>query len=216
MGALIMYKELKYGLRIAWENFCGNRLLNKLSGPIVSVFGGKLADESSDAYRAAYSIAELLVEKGYTIITGGGPGVMEAANCGAACKAHEISKQGLWTAGIGVYGVDAHFKNRCAQVYKTKSFLARKMLLINRSSGFIIFPGGIGTADELFEVLNLIKTGKIDPVPVVLFGSQFWQPLIDWYDGSIAKGLILPEHKRLFQVTDDPYEVCSLILRANN
>lgn len=205
------------GLRISWQLICGNWYLQSLQAPFITIFGGKLAHEDSDLYRSAYSIAGLLVEQGFSVVTGGGPGVMVAANCGARDAAQRHNKTGSWTAGIGVFGVDAEFTNSCVSVFKTKSFVARKMLLITNAVGFVIFPGGIGTMDELFELLNLIKTKKIPPVPVVLFDARYWGPLLDWYSNSgIASGLILAEHRNLFTVTDDPNHVIECIKKSKS
>lgn len=207
-----MIAECIQGVETTWELIKGKRHLSVLEGPMVTIFGGKHADEQMTASRNAFDVAAYLVEQGYSIVTGGGPGVMAAANCGAYNKAKELGKKGVWTSGIGVQGVDMDFKNPCADVYRTRQFFVRKQLLIYYSVGFVILPGGIGTMDELFELLNLIKTGKIKRVPVILLDTRYWHELIDWYEqAGIASGLISKENKELFVVTDDPAQVPHLM-----
>jgi uncharacterized protein (TIGR00730 family) len=176
--------------------------LSRLQGDIVAIFGGEEAYKGGKYQEQAYKIAAQCVEQGMSIITGGGSGIMAGANCGAHDKAQELGLKNK-TLGIGVHGVDVDFVNPCAPVYWTSYFFMRKWLLIKYSSGFIIFPGGIGTVDEVFEVFNLIKTGKIQRVPVVLFDTEYWQPIIDWYDKAVQKQFVLEEYKDLFMVTND-------------
>lgn len=202
-------KTLFEGLLMGWEFAIGSWRLSKLEAPFITIFGGKNIIETEEPAQRAHVIAAALVDHGYAVVTGGGPGIMVAANCGAQQKAIALNKKGLWTLGIGVRGVDTGYKNPCAPVYFTSNFFTRKHLLIYKSSGFVIFPGGIGTLDEFFEVLNLVKTGKIAPVPIILVDKQYWKPIIDWYYNSgIESGFILKEHAKLFAIADDPHEVC--------
>lgn len=202
-----MIQEIIQGVETAWELLWGKRYISQLQGQVVTIFGGKYAQEGQAVSQHAFQIGSLLVQKGYSVLTGGGPGVMAAANCGAYTKAKELQKNGTWTLGIGVQGVDADFVNPCAYVYKTKQFFVRKQLLIYFSDAFVVFPGGIGTADELFEILNLMKTHKIKQVPIILVDTQYWQSLFEWYDHAIDKKFILAEHKNLFTLIDLPEEL---------
>lgn len=209
-----MIKYVAQGLHLSWELIRGHWYIHGLQAPHISVFGGKWADQESDAYKAAYMISGLLVKHGFSVLTGGGPGVMAAANCGARDTAQAMHKSGVWTGGIGVRGVDMQFVNSCVPVFRTGSFFARKILLIDNASGFVIFPGGIGTVDELFEVLNLISTSKIKKVPVVLFDSRYWNLLFDWYcNAGIASGFILPDRRSLFTISDDPNHVVEILTK---
>jgi len=143
---------------------------------------------------------------------------MVAANCGAA----ETRKKGekAQTLGIAVSGIDEDFMNPCADTLFVNYFFMRKWLLIRYSVGFIIFPGGVGTMDELFDLLNMMKHHRVPPLPVVLIGVEYWQPLVKWFKESALKGGLIDERlTELFVVTDDIdeaydllYEVCEIYL----
>jgi len=190
--------------------------LSRLRGPIVSVFGGKWVNDEHEHAKQAYELSGRLVEHGFSILTGGGPGIMLAANCGAQEKKEELKIKGECTLGIGVAGVDVDFVNPCANLVRTRSFFVRKWLLMRYSSAIVVFPGGIGTVDELFDVLNLQKFNTIKLMPVILVNRSYWQGLIDWYDQSVTQGIIRPEYKNLFTTTDDLDEVYSLIYTHYN
>jgi len=185
--------------------------LSRLRGPIVSIFGGKWVNGEQGHAKQAYELAGRLVEHGFSIVTGGGPGIMLAANCGAQEKKEQLKIKEECTLGISVVGVDDDFVNPCANLVQTRSFLVRKWLLIRYSSAIVVFPGGIGTVDELFDVLNLQKFNTIKLMPVILVDRLYWQGLIDWYDQSVEQGIIRPEYKNLLTITDDLDEVYSLI-----
>ncbi len=185
--------------------------LSRLRGPIVSIFGGKWVDGEHGYAKQAHKLAGQLVGHGFSILTGGGPGIMSAANCGAQEKKEQLDIKEECTLGIGVVGVDTDFVNPCASVMRMRYFFVRKRLLINYSSAIVVFPGGIGTVDELFEVLNLQKFSKTNLIPVILVDRSYWQGLIDWYDQSVSQGIIRPEYGNLFTVTDNLDEVYSLI-----
>ena len=185
--------------------------LSRLRGPSVSIFGGKWIDGEDGHAKQAHKLAGQLVGHGFSILTGGGSGIMSAANCGAQEKKEQLGIKEECTLGIGVLGVDVDFVNPCANVIQMRYFFARKWLLIRYSSAIVVFPGGIGTVDELFDVLNLQKFSKIDLIPVILVNRSYWQRLIDWYDQSVAQGIIRPEYGNLFTVTDNIDEVYSLI-----
>ncbi|MGB8366975.1 MAG: TIGR00730 family Rossman fold protein [Candidatus Babeliales bacterium] len=185
--------------------------LSRLRGPIVTIFGGKLIDEENKYAKQAHALAGQLVEKGFSIITGGGPGIMEAANCGAQEKKEKLGIKAECTLGIGVQRVDAEFENPCASLIRTRYFFSRKWLLMHYAVAIVVFPGGIGTVDELFEILNLQKFKKRKLIPIILIGSNYWQELIDWYDQAIREGAILAEYKNMFMITDDLEKVISLL-----
>ena len=177
----------------------------------VSIFGSARSKPDDPDYQAAMETAALLAAEGFAVITGGGPGIMEAANRGA------FEAGGL---SIGC-NIELPFEQR-PNPYQTRSlkfkyFFVRKMMFVKYSLGFIIFPGGFGTFDELFEALTLIQTRKIRNFPVVLFGSQYWSGLLDWF-----KAVVLPGGKisdpdfSIFHVTDSPQEVIEIMNRSQN
>ena len=167
-------------------------------GPAVTIFGSALTKDDDPMYQAARRTGQLFVETGFTVITGGGPGLMEAANRGAAEGGGE---------SVGV-GIDLPFEQGVND-YVTlplefRYFFVRKTMFAKYASGFVYFPGGYGTLDELFESLTLIQTGKLDDMPVVLFGSEYWSGLRDWLVNTVqASGSISPGDAELFTITDD-------------
>ncbi len=204
-------KWIKASFSIFWSSFITSiqaiRVLyymSRLSGPIITVFGGTEVDQDHIFSKKAYELAGKCVAQGMSILTGGGPGIMLAANCGAQAQAKKENIKKPTTIGVGVRGLDKGFVNTCAKRFNLHNFFIRKWFLMQCSRGFIIFPGGIGTVDEFLEVLNLIKLEKIKPVPVVLFDVAYWQPLIEWFmESGIEHGFIKPEHQKLFIITDD-------------
>lgn len=165
----------------------GHKLFSQLPHP-VSVFGSARITEESTHYADAQAIGYKLGQAGCTIVTGGGPGAMEAANRGA-------KSAGAESVGIGI----EIFTEQGINPYVTESmtceyFMTRKRLLVHYSKAFIVLPGGIGTFDELFEVITLIYTRKMPPVPVILFGVQFWSGMIDWLrEQVVSHGMTAPE-----------------------
>jgi len=178
--------------------------VSKLSQPIVSIFGSALITQTDKYSKEANQIAAWLVESGISVLTGGGPGIMEAANCGAV---RSVKKGEVHSIGIGVRGLNEP-KNVCVEEYfELDYFFARKWLLTQYALGFIVFPGGFGTIDELSEVLTLIQTHQMKKVPIVLIGKDYWHPFMQWItEQALPHGLIKPEHIKLFSVTDDPYK----------
>ena len=137
-----------------------------------------------------------------SVITGGGPGIMEAANCGA--YASSVRTSGVRSIGIEVDGLQSEQINHCAdQIIMVEEFAIRKWLLIHYSSAFVVFPGGCGTLDELFEVTTLIETGFLEKTPIILFGKEYWQTIIDWEINAFKLGLMLEKDLKPFFVTDD-------------
>jgi uncharacterized protein (TIGR00730 family) len=201
------FKEAFTYLNSFWRYAYGLWRISRLKQPIVTIFGGKRADKTSDYYLKASHLAGMLVKHGISVLTGGGPGIMEAALCGG----HAYDPRGR-TLGIGVNGVDVSFRSSCGQetIYLA-DFATRKKLLINHSMAFIVFPGGLGTMDEISEVLNLIKTRKIEAAPVILIGTEYWQSFVDWFLLALKKDFIAPEHARVFEVTDDIVKVADIM-----
>lgn len=172
--------------------------------PVVAIFGGKGAPLEGAYARQAYDIAAACVAAGASVLTGGGPGLMEAANCGALDKAQELGIKECCALGVRIAAVDEEFNSKCTYpVVKVTDFFARKWLLIDYSDAIIVYPGGIGTADELFHVLNLIKTKKMGAIPLILVDTQYWKPMMEWYHNhAYASGFIKPDAKDLLRVAD--------------
>ncbi|MBX5493161.1 MAG: TIGR00730 family Rossman fold protein [Chloroflexi bacterium] len=177
-----------------------------LLGPAVSIFGSARVTASDPFYTKAWEIARLLAEAGFAIITGGGPGIMEAANRGAA-EAGGVS--------VGC-NIELPFEQRINAYVNLplnfRYFFVRKTMFVKYAVGFVILPGGFGTLDELFEALTLIQTRKVHNFPVVLVGRAYWQGLLDWIQARpLAEGKLLPADFALLQVTDDPAEVARIL-----
>ncbi|MGH7531183.1 MAG: TIGR00730 family Rossman fold protein [Gemmatimonadales bacterium] len=177
----------------------------------VTVFGSARIAESDPYYEAARETARLLAREGFAIITGGGPGIMEAANRGAA-EAHGLS------IGCNIELPFEQGTNRWVErSINFRYFFVRKTMFVKYSTAFITFPGGYGTMDELFEALTLVQTGKVKQFPVVLFGRDYWRGLADWLRDRVAgEGKIAPEDLNLFLVTDDPQETVRWIREARD
>ncbi len=177
----------------------------------VSIFGSARTSPDNPEYKAAQETAALLAKEGFAVITGGGPGIMEGANRGA------FEAGGL---SIGC-NIELPFEQR-PNPYQTrglkfKYFFVRKMMFVKYSLGFIIFPGGFGTLDELFEALTLIQTQKISNFPVVLFGTAYWQGLLDWIrDFAMKQGKVSEKDLQLLHVTDSPAEVVEIIIKSQS
>ncbi len=187
--------------RIMGEFVEGFEMLGRI-GPTVSIFGSARIGEDDPLYRSCVETARLLGEAGFGIITGGGPGIMEAANRGArdagvpsiGCNIELPFEQG----SNPYVDLDVHFRY----------FFVRKTMFVKYAEGFIIFPGGFGTMDELFEALTLIQTGKVRNFPVVLFGREYWSGLLEWLETRMAgEGKITSEDLEIVLVTDSPEEV---------
>lgn len=195
-------------LRIQGEFVHGFDTLAEL-GPAVSIFGSARIPQSDPMYQAAVETARLLAEAGLVIITGGGPGIMEAGNRGAQLGGGE-------SVGLNIELPFEQGMNPYVEIaINFRYFFVRKMMFVKYSQGFVIFPGGFGTMDELFEALTLIQTGKIRNFPVILFGSTYWQGLLDWLRNTLlAGGKIAPADLDLLVVTDSPQQVCDMIMEA--
>jgi len=192
---------------IAEEFYEGFVAVERIDRPAVSMFGSARVGEDSPAYAAARATARRFAEVGWAVVTGGGPGVMEAANRG--CR-----EGGGLSVGFNIELPHEQGSNPYLDISMTfKHFYARKTMFVKAAEGFVVFPGGFGTADELFESLTLIQTGKVLHFPVVLFGSAHWAPLLDWIRGRLlTDALVSPEDLDLLVVTDDPERAVRSVL----
>jgi uncharacterized protein (TIGR00730 family) len=194
-------------LRIADEFRIGFRLVDEIDRAAATVFGSARVDEDHPAYRAAREAGRLFADAGFAVVTGGGPGVMEAANRGA----HEA---GGLSVGFNIELPHEQSANPYIDLGHTFGhFYSRKVMLVKAAEGFLMFPGGFGTLDELFEALTLIQTGKVLNFPVVLFDSDYWTGLIDWLHAhTLAEGMISPDDEQLLFLSDDPREAVGTIV----
>ncbi len=193
-------------LRIMGEYVHGFDALAEV-GTAVTVFGSARTPEGDPMYQAARAVGRLLAEAGFAVITGGGPGIMEAANRGAR------DARGL-SIGCNIELPHEQGTNPYVDMaINFRYFFCRKTMFMKYAEGFVLFPGGFGTLDELFEALVLIQTGKVKHFPVVLFGSAYWNGLLAWVRQQVlAERKIDPADLRLLTVTDSPEEVRSIIL----
>ena len=177
----------------------------------ISIFGSARSKPDDPDYKAAQETAALLAVAGYAVITGGGPGIMEAANRGAF-------EAGGLSIGCNIELPFEQSSNRYqTRSLKFKYFFVRKMMFVKYSLGFIIFPGGFGTFDELFEALTLIQTKKIRNFPVILVGSDYWRGLIDWCRQTVlTEGKIAELDMNIFHLVDSPQEVLEIVTRSQN
>ena len=191
---------------IASEFLTGFQAIQRIDRPAVSIFGSARIAEGTPTYEAARLTGRLFAEAGLAVVTGGGPGVMEAANRGAR-------EGGGLSVGFNILLPHEQGLNPYCDIELTfKHFYARKTMFVKAAEGFVIFPGGFGTMDELFEALTLIQTGKIGSFPVVLVDSDYWAEMLDWVrDEMLADGLVSPHDLDLLMVTDDPREAVERI-----
>lgn len=196
--------ELFFSFRVFWEVFTGIRRLHFI-GPCITVFGSARFGEDHPYYQAAREFAGKIAGLGFATITGGGPGIMEAANRGAF-------EAGGLSVGCNIILPHEQKENPYLDRYVNfRYFFVRKTLLVKYSFGFAIFPGGYGTLDELFETLTLIQTRKIEGFPVVLFGRSYWAPILEMVEKMAVEGTILAEDRDLFKVTDSVEEAVEYI-----
>ena len=196
-------------LRIQAEFVEGFGALAEL-GPAVSVFGSARVHADEPEYALGKQVGRLLVEAGYAVITGGGPGAMEAANRGA-CEAGGVS------VGLGIELPFEQGMNEWVDVgVDFRYFFARKTMFVKYAQGFIVLPGGFGTFDELFEALVLVQTKKVTSFPVVLLGHAYWDGLVDWLRSTVLPGgKVNARDLDLFSVTDDPAEAVRIVMAAD-
>ena len=193
--------------RIADEFREGFDAVARLPEPAVSIFGSARVREGHHAYETARDVGRRFARAGFAVVTGGGPGVMEAANRGAR-------DGGGLSVGFNIVLPHEQESNGYLDVSLTfRHFYVRKTMFVKAAEGFVIFPGGFGTLDELFEALTLIQTGKISNFPVVLFDTGYWAGLVGWIqERLLAEGMISPEDERLLVVTDDAAEAVATVV----
>ena len=177
-------------------------------GPCISIFGSARTKPGDKYYEKAVKVGQLITEKGFGVITGGGPGIMEAGNKGA----HQGEGRSV---GLGIelpfeQGMNEYVNKDYSVDFNY--FFVRKVMFVKYAQGFIVFPGGFGTLDELFESLTLIQTHKITKIPIILFGSDYWKGLVDWINSTMKEaGTISDKDSDLFHVTDSEEEAVKII-----
>ena len=177
---------------------------------VVAVFGSARLSEQDRYYAEARKVCRLLGENGFTVVTGGGPGIMEASNRGA-------QEGGGHSVGMNIHLLREQRPNSFLDAQHTcMYFFVRKMMFAKYSHGFLIFPGGFGTLDELFEALTLIQTKKLENFPVILFGSDYWTPMIHWLrDNMLAEGCISLDDLKLIAITDNAETAARWLIESN-
>jgi uncharacterized protein (TIGR00730 family) len=191
---------------IAEELRMGFEAVDRIPRPAATVFGSARTGRGTPEYEQARACGRALAEAGFAVVTGGGPGVMEAANRGAR-------EGGGFSVGFNVELPHEQEPNPYVDLAAAfRHFYARKVMLVKAAEGFILFPGGFGTLDELFESLTLIQTDKVREFPVSLIGVDYWQGLLDWIaDRPLAEAKIAPEDLNLVQLTDDVHEAVQAV-----
>jgi uncharacterized protein (TIGR00730 family) len=197
-------------LRIQAEFVEGFGALAEL-GPAIAVFGSARTPADHPTYALGERVGRSLVEAGFAVITGGGPGAMEAANKGA-CEAGGVS------VGLGIeLPFETGLNEWCDMGINFRYFFARKTMFVKYSQGYVVLPGGVGTLDELFEAVTLVQTQKVTRFPVVLVGTDYWGGLLDWLRGTaLAGGTISEKDLDLLTLTDDPDEAVALMVAARD
>ncbi len=193
--------------RIATEFRAGFEAIEKIDRPAVTTFGSARVREGHPYYAAARAVGRGFAERGWAVITGGGPGLMEAANRGA-------KEGGGLSVGFNIELPHEQSSNPYLDIsYTFEHFYARKVCFVRPAEGFVIFPGGFGTLDELYEALTLIQTGKVLHFPIVLFDTEHWSEMLDWVrDELLRDRFISPEDVDLLSVTDDVEEAVELVI----
>ena len=193
--------------RIAAEFRAGFEAIEKINRPAVTTFGSARVREGHPYYAAARAVGRRFAERGWAVITGGGPGLMEAANRGA-------KEGGGLSVGFNIELPHEQASNPYLDVsYTFEHFYARKVCFVRPAEGFVIFPGGFGTLDELYEALTLIQTGKVLHFPIVLFDTEHWSEMLDWVrDELLRDRFISPGDVDLLSVTDDVEEAVELVI----
>jgi uncharacterized protein (TIGR00730 family) len=175
----------------------------------VSIFGSTRLRQNEPAYEEARQLAQLLGKKGFTVVTGGSSGIMEAANRGA----HEAGAESI---GLNIQlPHEQEINQYVTQSLNFHYFFTRKVMLAFAAEAYVFFPGGFGTLDELTELVTLIQTKKIRPVPIVIVGKAYWQPLLDWINNTLkVKGYISPQDTEIYQLVDTAKEAYAIISRS--
>jgi len=198
--------DLDRSLDFIREEFrAGFELVRQIDRPGASIFGSARTSRDDVWYRRTMAVGAAFASAGFAVITGGGPGLMEAGNRGA-------KEAGGLSVGLGIELPHEQGLNDWLDLsYEFKHFYARKVCFVRASEGFVAAPGGWGTNDELFEALTLIQTHKIEHFPVVLFGSEHWRPFTEWSSRMVDEGLISQGDLRLIDITDDPEECAAIV-----
>ncbi len=198
-----------HAAQIGDEFLQGFRTVERIDRPAVSLFGSARVDEGHPAYEEAREVGHLFAQAGFAVVTGGGPGVMEAANRGA-------QEGGGLSVGFNIELPHEQHENPYLDIELTfHHFYARKTMFVKAAEGFVIFPGGFGTLDELFESLTLIQTGKVLHFPVVLFDRDYWEGMLAWLrERPLAGGMISTEDIDLLYLTDSPEEAVARVVDA--
>ncbi|MBL4697423.1 MAG: TIGR00730 family Rossman fold protein [Phycisphaerales bacterium] len=207
-GPRLRRQELYTAINIFIEFIRGFRKLHFI-GPCVTVFGSARFEEDNEYYQLAQAVGKKLAQAGYATMTGGGPGIMEAANRGARAG-------GGLSIGCNIeLPMEQHPNPYLDLFVDFKYFFVRKVMLVKYSDAFVVMPGGLGTLDEIFETAVLIQTGKIERFPIIIMGKDFWEPMERFIEESlIANKTVYPEVMDLFHMTDDPDEVVQIIAEA--
>ena len=171
----------------------------------ITVFGSARIKDQDPLYQKAYELGKALSDAGYNVFTGAGPGIMEAASKGA----YEGKSKSI---GLNIDLPQEQYTNPYLdEVITFEYFFSRKVMLVKNASACVCFPGGYGTADELMEVLTLLQTQKMKPIPLILYGSSFWKPLLLWFEKLVDKGYVNREHLELINVVDSIDEIVSIV-----
>jgi uncharacterized protein (TIGR00730 family) len=208
-----MLKALKLfaqGINSGYQLAKGIVHLSRIHQPVVTIYGGSRVLEDDTIFAQAYRLGNLLGKHDIAVLTGGGPGVMSAANQGAA-DAKSGKSLHKWSVGIGVRGVDEDFQRVGVSYFNVTYFHVRKVLLMYYSSAFVFFPGGIGSADEFFHLLNSFKHHRVKKVPVILYNSSYWNSLVSWYERAVSYDFIGAEYKDFFTVSDSIDEIMTIL-----
>jgi len=198
-----------HAARIGDEFLQGFRAVERIDRPAVTLFGSARVHEGDPAYEEAREVGRRFAEAGWAVVTGGGPGAMEGANRGA-------KEGGGLSVGFNIELPHEQYENPYLDIEMTfHHFYARKTMFVKAAEGFVIFPGGFGTLDELFEALTLIQTGKVLHFPVVLFDSDYWEGMLTWLrERTLAEGMISTDDFELLHLTDSPEEAVARVVGA--
>jgi uncharacterized protein (TIGR00730 family) len=200
---------VKHAREIGDEFLRGFEVVERIGKPGITVFGSARIREGHPVYEGAREAGRLIAEADYATVTGGGPGVMEAANRGA-------QEAGGLSIGFNIQLAHEQEPNPYLDICETFAhFYVRKTMLVKAAEGFVMFPGGFGTLDELFEALTLIQTRKVLHFPVVLVGRDYWHDLTDWIqDEVLHTGLVSPEDRDLLWLVDEPREAIEIVVKC--
>lgn len=212
-------KFLRSLAETTWRLLIGMWKLTRFPQPAITIFGSARTQPGTPCAQTARELAKMLASSGFSIITGGGPGIMEAANEGAMECLHECDiddkkcRTRLVSAGISLVRLNKEKANQYVQENIVMAhFFARKWLLVRYSVGFVVFPGGFGTMDELFEITTLVQCSRMKKIPIVLVSRYYWGPLVEWIDSRMfAEDMINAEDKDIITIVDTAQEAFQII-----